>query len=57
MVRAIFSVWSQDLPDKWCEVLPFTIWKHAPFTSNQENTSLLGTHIFANRARIIIKQL
>ena len=38
---AIFSVWSQDLPNKECEVFPYTLWKHAPLP--QAQVSLLGT--------------
>lgn len=29
IVGPIFSVWSQDLSDKECRVLPFMLWKHS----------------------------
>lgn len=43
IVGAILSIWSQDLPNTKCGVLPFTLWKHALLPQNEANASLLGT--------------
>ena len=42
--RRYLSIWSKDLPDKGCRVLPFTLWKHTPLPwIKVMNPSLLGS--------------
>ena len=43
MVDSIFSVWSQELPNKECGMLLVTLWKHAPLLGTKVHANLLGT--------------